>query len=97
MGGWHLIFKTHNIGLVVSFLLCVCFYNKQRQFHNFINILVVVYFDICVYTHTNTHVYNIYYFQILSHERLLQDIEYSSLRYAVGPYLFILYKLVCIF
>ena len=41
--------------------------------------------------HTHIHTY------ILFHYRLLQDIEYSSLCYTVGPYwLFILYIVVCI-
>ena len=36
-------------------------------------------------------------FPILSHYRLLQDSEYSSLCYTVGPwYLSILYMIVCI-
>ena len=35
-------------------------------------------------------------FQILFHYRLLQDIEYSSLCYTVGPFLSILYIAVCI-
>ena len=37
------------------------------------------------HTHTHTHTYTIYIlFQILFHYRLVQDTEYSSLRYAVG-------------
>ena len=43
------------------------------------------------------HIYNIYYFQILFHYRLLQDIKYSSLCYTVDPYcLSILCTVVCI-
>ena len=41
---------------------------------------------------------NIFLFYILLHYRLLQDIEYSSLCYIVGPcWLPILYIVVCIF
>ena len=35
-------------------------------------------------------------FQILFHCRLLQDTEYSSLCYAVGPVVYVLYVVVCI-
>ena len=39
---------------------------------------------ICIYIHTHTHTHtHIYFFQILFHYRLLQDIEYSSLCYTV--------------
>ena len=42
------------------------------------------------------YIYIYIYFQILFHYRLLQDIEYSSLCYTVGPCcLPILYILVC--
>ena len=44
-------------------------------------------------------IYNIYIsFQVTFHYRLLQDIEYSSLCYTVGPCcLSILYIVVCIY
>ena len=46
---------------------------------------------ICIYIYQ-------FFFQILSHYRLLQDIEYSSLCYTVGScWLSILYIVVCIF
>ena len=45
------------------------------------------------HTHTHTHIYiHIYIlFQFLSHYRLLQDIEYKSLCYIVGPVVFLFY------
>ena len=42
-----------------------------------------IYVYIYIYIHTHTYIYIL--FQILSHYRLLQDIEYSSLYYIVGP------------
>ena len=56
-------------------------YNKVTQLY------VCVY--VCMYIYI--------LFQILFHYSLLQDIEYSSLCYTVGPYcLSILYIVVCI-
>ena len=47
--------------------------------------------------HTFIHTYISVLCQILFHYRLLQDIEYSSLCYTVGPfYLSTLYIVVCI-
>ena len=44
------------------------------------------------------YIYICILFQVLFHYRLLQDIEYSSLCYMVGPCcLSILYIVVCIF
>ena len=42
------------------------------------------------------HLYIIYTFQILFPYRLLQDIEYCSLCYIVGPHCFILYMVACV-
>ena len=42
------------------------------------------------------NIYTYVLFQILFHYRLLQDTEYSSLCYTVGPCLPILYTVVCI-
>ena len=39
----------------------------------------------------------IFFFCILFHYRLLQGIDYGSLRYTVGPCLSILYTVVCIY
>ena len=52
--------------------------------------------DSVIYTHTHTHTHTyIYFFQILFPYRLLQNIEYSSLCYTVGPcWLSILYIVV---
>ena len=56
----------------------------------------VIQLCICIYTHT--YIYILFLFQILFHYRLLQDIEYSSLCYTVGPCcLSILYVVVCIY
>ena len=49
-----------------------------------------------IHTHTHTHIYA--RFQILFPDRLLQNIEYNSLCYTVGPcWLSILCIVVCIF
>ena len=40
------------------------------------------------HTHTHTHIYIYIYFTFFFHYGLLQDIEYSSLCYTVGPCLF---------
>ena len=40
------------------------------------------------FSYTHTHIY-IFLFQILFHYRLLQDIEYSSLCYTVGPIVYL--------
>ena len=45
------------------------------------SIMYIMYMCVCVYIH----------FQILFYYRLLQDIEYSSLCYTVGPSLSVLY------
>ena len=45
---------------------------------------VYIHIYICIYIHT--HVYTcIFFFYILFHYRLVQDVEYSLLCYAVGP------------
>ena len=52
---------------------------------------------VCVYIYIyESYIYIL--FQILFHYRLLQDVEYSSLYYRVGPYcLSILYIVACIY
>ena len=42
---------------------------------------------VCIHIYINIYIYLIYnvLFQVLFHYRLLQDIEYSPLRYTVGP------------
>ena len=51
-----------------------------------VSIYMCVYMYMCLYS-----------FHILSHYGLSQDMEYSSLRYTVGPcFLSIIYILVCI-
>jgi len=51
------------------------------------------------HTHTHTHIciYIYILFQILFHYRLVQDTEYSSLCYKLGPCLPILYIVMCIY
>ena len=50
-----------------------------------------------VYEYMYTYVYTSILFQILFHYRILQNIEYSSLCYIVGPcWLSISYIVVCI-
>ena len=39
----------------------------------------------CTHTHTHTHTHRVILFQIIFYYRLLQDFEYSSLCYTVGP------------
>ena len=41
--------------------------------------------DSYIYIYTRTHIYVCILFQILLHSRLLEDIEYTSLCYTVGP------------
>jgi len=43
-----------------------------------------LYSKVIRFVYTHTHIYIL--FQILFHYRLLQDTEYSSLCYTVGPY-----------
>ena len=50
--------------------------------------VIQIYTYICVYIYILS--------QILFHYKLLQDNEYSSLCYTVGPCLSILYTVVCI-
>ena len=47
-------------------------------------------------SYTYIYKYKYIFFQIIFHDRLLQDTEYSSLCYAEGPYLSILYTVACI-
>ena len=50
---------------------------------------------VCIYIYMHIHAYIL--FQILFHFRLLQDIEYSSLCYVVGPCLSVLFILIIFF
>ena len=51
----------------------------------------VIQFHIYIYVHTHIYIHTYVFFYI----RLLYDFEYSSLCYAVGPCLSILYTVVC--
>ena len=55
-------------------------YSKVIQFY--IYIYIYIHTHMCIYIYT--YIYNVP-FQILFHYRLLQDIDYSSLCYTVGP------------
>ena len=53
-------------------------------------------FSIYIYIYTYTHIYVYIFFQVLFDYRFLEDIEYSSLCYTIGPCcLTILYIVVC--
>ena len=53
-----------------------------------------IYMCVCIYIFRYTHTHIYFLFQILFHYGLLQDIEYTSLCYTVGPCLSILYIVV---
>ena len=74
--------------------LVFLFLIEGQLIYNVVLISSVQQSDLVIYIYINTHMYIV--FQILFHYRLLQDIEYNSLCYTVGPcYLPILYKVVC--
>ena len=68
--GWKELDMTERLSTaqIVDLQCCVSFWCVAKWLHH---------------THSHTHITYIL-FQILFHYRLVQDIEYSSLRYAVG-------------
>ena len=73
---------------IVDLQCCVSFWYIAKWFR-YIYIYIYIYTHTCMYVYICIWIYIYIYiyvlFQILFHYRLLQDIEYSSLCYIVGP------------
>jgi len=86
---WNIVFFFQNFILLIYSWFTMCqllLYRKVIQLYTHTHIYMYI------YTHTYTHSI----FHILFRYGSLQDTEYSSLCYTVGPCLLILYRRVCI-
>ena len=88
---WHksfTLFFNHFFKLKHSWFTMLCYFQVYSK-------VIQLYIYMCIYVYMHVYIYIL--FQIVFHNRLLQDIEYSSLCYTVGLCcLSILYIVVCI-